>query len=159
MSKGQRDDIRNNGRKKLLIIGKTGTGKSSLCNVISGYFHDAEFFPVSPTVCRVALGYTYTTKLADIFFNNDESRPLSLIDTTGFKDPMKNAEIILDLVTKLKNKVDYINTFVIAVIFTEPRLDESLVTMIKSLEEMFGKEFWKQTLIVFTNRRDVDISS
>jgi len=85
-------------------------------------------------------------------FNNDYSQPLSLIDTIGFNDPTKNedAEIIADLVTKLKNKVDYINTFVIAVNGTDPRLDGSLIAMIKIFEEMFGKEFWKQTLIVFT---------
>ena len=39
-------DIRGNGRKKLLVIGKTGTGKSTLCNIITGHEHDAEIFQV-----------------------------------------------------------------------------------------------------------------
>ena len=41
------DDIDNNGRKKMLVIGKTGTGKSSLCNVMSGHDPHSEIFGVS----------------------------------------------------------------------------------------------------------------
>ena len=33
--------------KTFLIIGKTGTGKSALCNRIVGQDHDSKFFPVS----------------------------------------------------------------------------------------------------------------
>ena len=65
------DDIRENGRKKILIIGKTGTGKSSLCNVIAGHPHNAEIFPVS----GAASSCTQSTKFAEIFFNLDKERP------------------------------------------------------------------------------------
>ena len=41
------DDLVDNGRKKVLVIGKTGTGKSSLCNVLCGLGHNAKVFPVS----------------------------------------------------------------------------------------------------------------
>ena len=34
--------IRNNGRKKILVIGNTGDGKSTLCNIISGFDHNDE---------------------------------------------------------------------------------------------------------------------
>ena len=65
------DDIDNNGRKKMLIIGKTGTGKSSLCNVISGHDPNAEIFRVS----EGALSCTQATQFANVFFNKDKSRP------------------------------------------------------------------------------------
>ena len=40
-------NVSGNGRKKVLIIGKTGVGKSSLCNVIAGKAHNDPLFPVS----------------------------------------------------------------------------------------------------------------
>ena len=63
-----------------------------------------------------------------------------LIDTIGFDDPRKDtdANIIAELVTKLKNNCDFVNMFAIAVNGQSPRLDGSLVAMIKILQEMFG---------------------
>ena len=73
---------------KLLIIGKTGTGKSSLCNVVSGLDHDAKVFPVSAS----AESCTQSTQFADVLFNNDKSRPISVIDTIGFDDPKNDLD-------------------------------------------------------------------
>ena len=142
------NNIKGNGRKKLLIIGKTGTGKSSLCNVITGYDHDADIFPVSAE----AVSCTQMTKFAEVFFNNNPSDPISLIDTIGFDDPSKNddAKIIAELVLKLKENCDHINLFVIAVNGQSPRLDGSLIGMIKIFEGMFSKELWNQVVVVFT---------
>merc|ERR1719342_1836689 len=91
-------------------------------------------------------------QLDNVKFGGNESRPLSIIDTIGFDDPKNDtdADIIADLVTTLKHYVDFINTFVIAVNGQNPRLDGSLLAMIKILEGMFGEEMWKQTIVVFT---------
>jgi len=143
----EHESVKGNGRKKVLVIGKTGTGKSSLCNVISGHSHDADVFDVSsaPTSKQ-------ETQIADVFFDNQRSKLISLIDTFGFDDPKKDndAQIVADLVSKLKNNVDFVNTFIIAVNGQNPRLDGSLLAMIKIFEAMFGVEFWGQTVIVFT---------
>ena len=41
-------NIKNNGRKKILVLGNTGDGKSTLCNVFSGFDpHHQAVFPVS----------------------------------------------------------------------------------------------------------------
>ena len=141
-------EVRYNGRKKLLIIGKTGSGKSSLCNVITGYDHDADIFPVTSD----AESCTQRTKFADVYFNGDNSYPISLIDTIGFDDATKNddAAIIAELVSKLNNDCDHVNLFAIAVNGQNPRLDGSLVAIIRIFEGMFTSEFWKQVLIIFT---------
>jgi len=68
---------------KLLIIGKTGTGKSSLCNKIAGYPVIADVFPVSSNVTSCS----QSTQFGNIKFNGNSERIMSLIDTIGFDDP------------------------------------------------------------------------
>ena len=140
--------INGNTFKKVLVVGKTGTGKSSLCNVVAGKAHDADLFPVSAE----AQGCTDTTTFANVFYNGNRETPVSLIDTVGFDDPERDADasIISDLVIKLKTKCDYVNLFVIAVNGQDPRLDGSLVGTIRVFEGMFGAKFWSQAVIVFT---------
>merc|ERR1712037_568728 len=137
-----------NGRKKILVIGKTGTGKSSLCNVLVGADHDADLFPVSAE----AMSCTQRTVFCDAFFNKDKEWPFSLIDTIGFDDPDKDddAGIIAELVLRLKHGCDFVNLFIIAVNGQNPRLDGSLLGMIKIFEGMFGQDFWKQVVVLFT---------
>ena len=50
---GIQHDLKDTEFKTLLIIGETGTGKSSLANKIAGHAEDSKTFPVSadPTVC------------------------------------------------------------------------------------------------------------
>jgi len=131
-----------------LVIGKTGTGKSSLCNVLCGLGHNAKVFPVSAK----ANSCTQRTFFCETFFNNKKDRPLSLIDTIGFDDPDKDddAGIISELVIKLKHGCDFVNLFIIAVNGQNPRLDGSLLGMIKIFEGMFGEAFWKQVVVLFT---------
>ena len=66
------EDIIGNGRQKVLILGKTGTGKSSLCNVISGLPYNANVFPVS----AMAASCTQETQLADVYFNGQIQKPI-----------------------------------------------------------------------------------
>merc|ERR1711892_70374 len=145
------NNVKDDGRKKLLIIGKTGTGKSSLCNVITGHENDSDIFPVSAK----AVSCTQSTQLAFVNFNDNKERPISLIDTIGFDDPNNDtdADIIGELVQQLKHNCDHVNLFMIAVNGTNPRLDGALMGMIRIFEGMFGKAFWKQAVIVFTKIR------
>ena len=121
-------------------------GKSTLCNRIAGLPHDALLFPVS----SAAVSCTQSTKFGNVFFGGNivsdtylhprsvlilgnKERPISVIDTIGFDDPDKDTDvkIISELVEKLRTKVDHVNLFVIAVNGQNPRLDGSLVAMLK----------------------------
>merc|ERR1711892_323878 len=150
------NNVKGDDRMKLLIIGKTGTGKSSLCNVITGHPMDSDIFPVSAE----AVSCTQSTQFGWVNFNANVGRPISLIDTIGFDDPKKDkdADIIGELVHQLKNNCDYVNLFMIAVNGQNPRLDGALMGMIRIFEGMFGQEFWKQAVIAFT-RIPMDVKS
>ena len=136
-----------NGRPKVLIVGKTGTGKSYLCNIIAGIDLNNPLFAISAD----AQSCTEHTTLANVNFNGDVSRPISIIDTIGFDDPGRNDnEIIEELRTTLKTRCDHVNLFAIAVSWQNARLDGSLVGMIGVIQEMFSEAFWPQTVVIFT---------
>merc|ERR1712109_10362 len=75
--------------KTLLIIGKTGTGKSALCNRISGQKFNSDIFPVSGE----ATSCTQSTAMGLIQFNGDKEKMIGLVDTIGFDDPNNDTDI------------------------------------------------------------------
>ena len=141
-------DLRQTFLKKLLIVGKTGTGKSALANRIAGQAHNASLFPVSSE----AVSCTQSTCFARILFGGEKDKLINLIDTIGFDDPDNDTDvkIIAELVDKLVNHCDFVHHFIIAVNGQAPRMDGSLVAMIKIFQEMFTEAFWDRCVIVFT---------
>ena len=141
------NDLVGNGRRKLLVVGKTGSGKSSICNVIAGLDDKNSTFKVSSS----AQGCTGSTQLADVSFDGRTDRPISLIDTIGFDDRERDDnKIIQDLIFNLKTKCDYVHLLLLIVNGQSPRLEQSLSTMLGYFQEMFGESFWMQTAVVFT---------
>ena len=141
-------NVRKNGRMKLLVIGKTGAGKSSLCNVIAGEESDHEIFPVSAG----AEGCTNVTQFANINFNGNKERPISLVDTVGLDEQSveDNADVVAELVEKLRNACDFVNLFAVLVNGNDQRFDASTSNMLKTFETMFGVELWPRAVFVFT---------
>ena len=135
------------------MIGRTGEGKSTLCNAIAGQDHNytATLFPVS----ALSDPKTTETRFADVFFRGRQEMGLvSLIDTVGFDGSNQNdteIKIIEDLVSDLKTKCDHIHLFLIVVNGQHRRLDGSLIAMLRLFEELFGRQFWKNVVIIFTH--------
>ena len=148
----------------ILVLGETGAGKSSFCNIITGEKHDSIVFPVSKS--NVSVTHETTIKLR--FFKGDQSRPIRVIDTQGFLDPGStifqehaDLEIKAELFTRLGD-VDGIHLFIICVNAANPRIPPSLVRMIKTFISLYGyrienedkisnsEEFWKRCVLNFT---------
>ena len=106
-------NLKNTHLKKLLIIGKTGTGKSTLCNRIAGKNFNDNLFPVSSS----AKSCTQELNFATVQFGGHKERLVNVIDTLGFDDPENDTDvkIISTLVDRLVNNCDYVHQFVIAV--------------------------------------------
>ena len=143
------ENVKGNERPKILLLGKTGSGKSSLANVLSGNKYNDELFQSSAG----ADSCTQRNEIADVFLMGDTEKPLTLIDTVGFDDKDKDLDddIISDLLATLQERVDFINSFVITINGQNSRLDKSLEYMLKIFEEMFGLQFWRNTFLVFTH--------
>ena len=150
----------------MIVIGESGAGKSSLCNVIVGESHDADLFPAS----KNSMLRTQRTTIRSSNFKTDVKRPITLVDTQGFNDPgvsgssskVKDQEIITELMKSLTS-IRHINLFVIAINGTNLRLNASLLDMLRIFEDIFGhtmvngvvtkdpNTFWSKCRIVLTN--------
>ena len=131
--------------KVVVVLGKTGSGKSSLCNVISGKDHDDKVFPTSGDV----ISCTQDVNTQKVNFMGDTNKPIILVDTIGFDDPDKNDKT--DVIAKvIKKQIDHVDTFVIVVNGQNSRLDASLLHMLEMFGEAFTDAFWEHVVIAFT---------
>ena len=78
--------------------------------------------------------------------------PISLIDSVGLDEQSveDNADVVAELVEKLRNACDFINLFAVVVNGNDQRFDASTSNMLKTYETMFGEEFWPRVIFVFT---------
>ena len=135
----------------LVVIGATGTGKSTLCNILAGRKHDDDsLFPVSGDMSSC----TNKTTAKDLHWRGIRNDlPFTLVDTPGLNDPTpgKDSLNIAEMAEELK-KMKHVNVFLIVFNGSNPRFDHSLIAMIKIFQGMFGSEFLvKNTVFEFTN--------
>ena len=134
--------------KTLLILGKTGSGKSTLCNRLAGENHDSDSFPVDSG----ASSCTQENVLKTVNFGGDLKRKVTLIDTVGFDDPDKDQEVIDELRKTMSETSNCINVFGITVNGHSKRLESSHVKMLETFQDVFGTAFWKNCILIFTQK-------
>ena len=74
----------------VLVLGKTGTGKSSICNAMAGLPPDTEDGDEGFCTSIETYSCTENTTVKECCFFGDPTRPIKIIDTPGFDDPRKN---------------------------------------------------------------------
>jgi len=135
----------------LVAIGKTGTGKSTVCNAfLQGEMSDdiPELFRTSANINAV----TYETIKKDgKLFNKENENYVTIVDTPGLSEgEAEDANHIVNMVKFLKKEVILVSMFLFTVNGQEPRFDSGTKLLIKVFENSFGKKFWDHFCILYT---------
>ena len=131
---------------KILLLGKTGVGKSSFANFILKYDHDV--FEKSGS------GRSCTQEVQSMIGNRDTiASEILIIDSPGVFDSEKtNEEIIKKIIVTLKeNFADGLNCILLLFNSADPRFDEYVEKQIQLYLKIFPvKNFWSHVSLVFT---------
>ena len=141
---------------RIVILGATGVGKSSLANVLLGRDKNYNGSRFAGGCFLVSTGLDSITKdtCADQghWLGDNSAEMVTVIDTPGFGDTLvKEEKTIENLVTTLRDEVKFVHVFVIAFRQTDNRMTHSLRSMIALFEKMFGKKFWNNAILEATH--------
>jgi len=132
---------------RIIIIGPTGSGKSSLANAFLGCDPRA---PTGDCMFEVCSDMDSCTKETSWGFGSwlGTKQNFTVVDTPGFSDSNGEDEILIEeMMDILSNQVDHADTLLLLLDGQLPRFTDALTTMMKRMNVMFGQKWWDWLLI------------
>lgn len=144
---------------RIIIIGATGVGKSSLGNVLlgrdrnfNGTNHKHNCFKVMGLTNHQSSVTKKTCPDTGNWLGDPQNPRVTIIDTPGFgNDLLEEEETINNLVNVVKDEIKYIHAFVIAFKQQDNRMSAALRSMINLFQRMFGDQFWSNVILEATH--------
>jgi len=133
---------------RIVIVGGTGCGKSSLANALLGCdpLSTDCLFPVCPDLDSCTK--ETTIGLGSWRGTGDN---ITIVDTPGFGDSDgDDGELIQEMMDVLSNQLKSANSIVLAIDGSTPRFSSDVQDMLRQMSSIFGNNFWNFTLIGVT---------
>ena len=132
-----------------ILLGKTGAGKSSLCNCIA---KEKDKFKVGDSF------ESCTSLTSSQTIKNEENKcNLFVIDTPGFEDSEGRDDKNIESMKQYIKDNERIKSVIIVIDFRITRVDLSLKKSIKTIAELFPLDnFWSHVIIVWSHYNQKD---
>jgi len=130
---------------RIVIVGGTGTGKSSLANALLGLDPRSEdgVFPVCPDMDSCTKTTTY--RVGPWLGTGPE---FTVVDTPGFGDgDGEDEKLMEEMMDILANTIDHADTILLLLKGGQTRFSSSLQAMLKRMTIMFGKDWWDHVVV------------
>ncbi|XP_059381231.1 uncharacterized protein LOC132116438 [Carassius carassius] len=163
---GERND-NNKPHKTLLLVGETGTGKTTLINVMINYMlgvkrEDKVWFEITDELPSEQMTdelsvQSQTSSITIYGFYLQESLiDLTIIDTPGYGDTRdidKDKEIAMGLLnlSRCDNSIHEIDAVCLVIKSTVNRLSERQIYIFDAVQSLFGKDIAENIVLFFTH--------
>jgi len=134
---------------RIVIVGQTGSGKSSLANALFGCDPRGNecMFPT----CAGLDSCTNSTSIGTGDWLGQKNSKLTIVDTPGFGDSQGRDDIFMEeMLEVLHYELKYTNVIVLAIDADIDRFDNSLIYMMKQMSAMFGESWWNYMMVGVT---------
>ena len=130
---------------RMLVVGKTGIGKSTLINNIFG-----------KKLAQPGSKLESKTKTVEVISDSINSTEVDICDTPGFRDGQDKDDEYMDVIIKNCNNPDVI---LFCIRMDETRWTDDYKATILGLTNALGKSIWSNTVLVLTFADNVDFNA
>ncbi|XP_042609720.1 uncharacterized protein LOC109093493 [Cyprinus carpio] len=153
---------KNKPHRVILIVGETGTGKTTLLNTMVNYMLDVQrkdqvWFEITDDQSDLSSAHSQTSKITVYGFYLQESKTyLTIIDTPGYGDTRgvdldkEIAESLLFL-SNSEEGINEIHAVCLVIKATQNRLSDRQIYIFDAVQSLFGRDIAENIVLLFTH--------